>query len=278
MSRTEHLIVYRPTEEIINRILNRATLVEEWTGDGDKREILFEMDDSISREKDLRDFLYEQINKENPETVIGTSYPSESAEWIDSETSLRDRLTIHDLLPNEPEVADVIYQESRGGDIRKYVNTLYGQKFSIDFKLARSQKINITGMEPMTPESMRTLLDIGVVEKGLYRYENPQYPPAERILLWDELVNKEWGLETGGMGSIHIPYRDHRDISAGFDGFVIYDADQQVKNWCDQRWNAVDSWSNRDELDFPFMYPDEYDLRLDSEKWVTRSAIRMWWD
>lgn len=125
-------------------------------------------------------------------------------------------------------------------------------------------------MEPMNISSIEKLLDKDVAKKGLYKDKKLYSPLAERIIKWSDIVNDEWGLECGAISTIHNPYNND-NIDVSFTGFVIYDADEDVKQWCDERWDA-------EEIEYPFMRPCEYDLRLESDDWTPRSAIRMWWD
>lgn len=276
MNRTEYLHAYRAPDEVLDRLSDHGDRFATWETD-DGTEVVFDMDDLLHNKQDLRSWLSEKTHKEYLDMVVTPSRPSEVSEWIRTDKTVTDYLTVYDLVPEaHHDVADLIAEESPGGDIRKYTSSLYGPLFSFSFGLAKSRKVTITGMEPFTMETVEQLLDLGVAHEGMYRDEQPRYPPAERLLEWADRVDDAWGLECGALGEIH--FETGESVSAGFDGFVIYDADEDVKEWCDERWDAVDSWSNRDQLEFPFMYPDEYDLRTDDEEWVTQTAIRMWWD
>lgn len=278
MSRQEFLLIYRPENEVIDKVQDYGEVVSEW-GHGSEVELMFELDETLYNNQDLRKWLEEKTHTEYTDMVVHPSRPSEVAEWIQTDKTVYDRLTIDDLVPEYyTGVAEVIKSESPGGDIRKYANTLYGSQFSIDFNLFGSRKVNITGMDPFSMKSVERLVELGRVEDGLQKNTLPQYPPARRILEWASLVDDKWGLECGASGALHFDRGSDEQPIGGFDGFVIFDADERVRHWCDKRWMAVDSWSNRDQLDYPFMYPSEYSLYTTSEGWIPRDALRMWWD
>lgn len=270
---SDHVIAYNPDDEVIDRLLENGKLLAEW-GENTDKELLFELHDSLFNKQELEDFLREQTRDRFDTVISRINSRSEVSEWVESDKTFEDRLYITDFLSENKhtEVCNIIDTESLGGDIRKYMTSLYGgQKFSINFSLFRSRDISITSMEPMSMSCVKGLLDEGIANEGLYKGKNLYYPPAERIIKWSEIVNNEWGLECGSLGAVHNPYNSD-EIEAGFTGFVIYDADKEVKNWCDERWDSSG------DIEYPFMRPDEYDLRLESNEWTPRSAIRMWWD
>jgi|AntDeeMinimDraft_6_1070357.scaffolds.fasta_scaffold01519_3 hypothetical protein len=270
---SDHVIAYNPNDEVIDRLLEDGKLLAEW-GENTDKELLFKLQNSLFNEKELEYFLCRQTY-DNLDTVISRiNSKSEILEWVESDKTFEDRLYITDFLSENKyaEVCNIINTESLGGDIRKYLSSLYGgQKFSINFSLFRSRDISITSMEPMSVSSVKGLLNEGIAKKGLYKGKKLYYPPPERIIKWSEMVNDEWGLDCGAIGAIHNPYRSD-EIDVGFTGFVIYDADEEVKNRCDKRWDSDN------DIEYPFMRPYEYDLRLESNDWTPRSAIRMWWD
>lgn len=277
--RQKFLFLYRPSDEAVDRVSRNGTIIEEWDEGTDNHELLFELDESLYNNDNLRDWLSEQTHKVNLDMVVQETRPNQTAEWIQSDRTVRDRLTIHDLVyDGQEEVADIISDISPGGDIRKYLTAhSLSRRFSIEFGLSRTRDITITGMDPLSMDGVQRFMDVGICDADVYKDQHPHYPSAQRILEWANRVDGAWGLECGAIGSISFPWKD-RDIEAGFDGFCIFEADEEVKEWCDDRWSAVDSWAYREQLEYPWMYPDEYDLRFDTEEWCPHTAIRMWWD
>lgn len=269
---TAQLLAYNPNDVFTDYITDVATPFASWD-DETLYDLTFDPYDNRELDRVFRDWISETTHETS---LIARRQNFESfVELLDdpSEFNIReDRVFFEDLRYGDS-VSDIVKRESPGGDIRKYINTTYGSTFAIDFSMFRSLAVQITGFEPMTMGSVEELITRNICEE---EWDNPQYPPAGRILDWADLVNDEFGLECGGMGSLRF---GADEIRGGFDGFVIYGADEEVKQWCDERWRAVDSWSDRDQLEYPFMYPDEYELydcsdfNLDAD-----SVIRMWWD
>lgn len=279
MSREEFLLVYNAPDEVIDRVQQHADLIAEWGNTGSDHELLFKLEQTLYNLRDLELWLREQTHKNYTDMIVHPSRPNEVAEWITTDKTVRDRLSIYDLVyDGDDAVADVVAAASPGGDIRKYLSTAYHFRFSIEFSLFGPRKVSITGMNPLSIEHIEQLMALDVIHDEPIRDERPQYPEANRILKWAEIVDDEWGLESAALGTIHFPWGDDNRPQAGLDGFVIYDADEDVKEWCSDRWLAVDSWSNRNELPDPYMYPDEFDLRLSDQDWVPSDALRMWWD
>jgi len=266
---SDHIIVFEPDEDVINKLFEYGNLVSTW--DNGEKELLFELDNNLYSERELNSWLREKSQDDFNMVISKISSKSEIYEWLDSDKEYENRLNIDDFIPEHSEMCEIINEESPGGDIRKYMNTIYGgQKFSINFSLFNSQDITITGMEPMSMFTVQKLFDKEFVDTSAYKGEKLYYPPAKRILEWSNIVEERWNLECGARGSFHNPYGTDT-VELGFNGFVIYDADEEVKQWCNERWNS-------EEIAYPFMCPDEYDLLLESEKSIPRSAIRMWWD
>lgn len=275
---SDYILAYRPTTEILDRLQENADILEKWSYD-DYDEYLFMLDESLSENMNLKNWLSNQTYNKSRGTVINAFGQNIVDNWMKNDIDLRETCTIHKLIEDKP-VADLIHCESFGGDVKKYINPRYGgvSRFSIDFKLFRTRDIRITGMEPMSIDSVKKLIDLNVCSGSLKKGQDPVYPPPARLVKWADIVEDEWGLECGANGSIHISGHDRKDIEVGFSGFIIYDADEKVKEWCDERWYNVENWSDRHNIDNPYMYPDEYDLRSRDEEYTPRSAIRMWWD
>lgn len=273
------LFVYRPSDTAVNRILENGQILKEWDKNTTEHEILFELDESLYTNRGLEEWLTHHTHYVNQDMIVQETRPDQTAEWVQSNKDVQDRLTIHDLVyTGQDEVADVISSMSPGGDIRKYLTAhSVSRRFSIEFRHLGTRDVAITGMEDISMDSVQKFLDLGICDDNMYEGKHPQYPPAPRILEWSDRVDDEWGLDCGAIGSISFP-REDRDIVAGFDGFIIHGADQEVKDWCDERWAGVDSWTNRDELGFPWMYPDEYNLQFTGNEYSFESIIRMWWD
>jgi len=263
---SKHVIAYNPSDEMITTLLIHGNLLSEWN-ENNNREILVKLYDSLYNNKELEDFLHKEV-RNNPNTIISKiNSKSEIYEWLNTDKKFEDRLYITDILSNE-NVCDIINKESLGGDIRKYITSLYGgQKFSIKFSLYGSKKINTTSMEPMSISFVEKLLQNNIAPDN--KNNDFPYPNAKQIIEWSNIVKEEWSLNCGSMGVIHNSYDNV--VNVGFNGFVIYDANKKVKKWCDTKWDIK-------EINPPFMRPDEYDLRLKSEESVPISAIRMWWD
>jgi len=170
---SDYIIAYNPNDEVIDRLIDNGKLVAEW-GDNTDEELLFKLRNSLFNEKELRHFLTEQTYNNLNMVISEINSKSEILEWIESHKTFEDCLDITDFLPeNKQNVCDIINKESLGGDIRKYMSSLYGgQKFSINFSLFRSRDISITSMEPMSVSSIQSLLDEGIAEEGLYKGEN----------------------------------------------------------------------------------------------------------
>lgn len=275
---SDYIIAYRPTSNILDRIQEYADILEKWSYN-DYDEYLFMLDESLSENMDFKKWLSNQTYNKSRGTVINVFGQNTVDNWMKNDINLRETYTIYELLEDKP-IADLIHSESFGGDVRKYINPRYGgvSRFSIDFKLFRTRDIRITGMEPMSIDSVKKLIDLNVCSNNTQRGQNPRYPPAARLVEWADIVKNKWGLECGTNGSLHISGNDRTEMEVGFSGFIIYDANQKVKEWCDKKWYDVGNRSNRHNLDYPYMYPDEYDLRSRDEEYTPRSAIRMWWD
>lgn len=275
----EYILAYRPDEPILNKLCDKGDLIVSWDYENSYEEYLFRLPESLLSDKDFNDWLSEKLYSENLGTVINSFGKNTVERFNNLGFELEDNIRISDLI-DDGEICELIEKESFGGDIRKYINTLYGgvSRFSIDFSLFRSRNINITGFEPISIESVRKCVDIGLCDGGMKKNMKPSYPTGGRILEWAERVNDEWGLECGAMGSFHASGVDRRDIDINFDGFVIYDANKEVKKWCDDRWADVESWSDRGDLEFPYMYPSEYNIRFRDKHNIPRTSIRMWWD
>lgn len=275
---SDYIIAYRPTSNILDRIQEYADILEKWSYN-DYDEYLFMLDESLSENMDFKKWLSNQTYNKSRGTVINVFGQNTVDNWMKNDINLRETYTIYELLEDKP-IADLIHSESFGGDVRKYINPRYGgvSRFSIDFKLFRTRDIRITGMEPMSIDSVKKLIDLNVCSNNTQRGQNPRYPPAARLVEWADIVKNKWGLECGANGSLHISGNDRTEMEVGFSGFIIYDANQKVKEWCDKKWYDVGNRSNRHNLDYPYMYPDEYDLRSRDEEYTPRSAIRMWWD
>lgn len=276
-----YALMYRPEPELVDWFEPFATNVREHTwGNGDV-ELMFELPSSLyGIEKESEEFdrneIEELLHTEYTDTVISCFTDAEASEWIDlSEHSITDFFTVHDLFSEEfTDIADVIARESPGGDIRKYANTLYGGcPYSFDIGTMRSSKMQITGFDPFSMKSIEEMLEMGYLESGMFRDTEIRYPSAERVLEWSRRVDDRWGLDCAGIGAIHCQWGyDSSEVQAGLDGFVIYDADEEVKKWADAKWGI-------DNPQFPFMRPDEFDLRMvENVDYVDRSRIRMWWD
>lgn len=275
---SDYIIAYRPTSNILDRIQEYADILEKWSYN-DYDEYLFMLDESLSENMDFKKWLSNQTYNKSRGTVINVFGQNTVDNWMKNDINLRETYTIHELLEDKP-IADLIHSESFGGDVRKYINPRYGgvSRFSIDFKLFRTRDIRITGMEPMSIDSIKKLIDLNVCSNNTQRGQNPRYPPAARLVEWADIVKNKWDLECGANGSLHISGNDRTEMEVGFSGFIIYDANQKVEEWCDKKWYDVGNRSNRHNLDYPYMYPDEYDLRSHDEEYTPRSAIRMWWD
>lgn len=281
MSGAHHVVVYNPRTEVVDRILQKdASVVSEWKVNG-VDEILFELKGGLFCHRDLENWLRQKTHKEYTDMVVGTSKDEEVSDWIQTAKTLEDKIELVDLIPTEKEVVDSLDGEYEGGDIRKYLYSNYGGcEFTIRVNLQATRHCTITGFEPLSMNTLKSLVNIGMVsdQKPELVSGHPHYPSARRILRWASIVDEAWDVNCGAIGNLHFSPNRDEDAGAGFDGFVIYDADGQIKSWCDDRWYDVDSWSDREELEFPYMYPSEYDLRTSDSEYVLEDTIRMWWD
>lgn len=278
MPRQYHLLLYQPTTTAINHAENHGELQAEWTNNN-TTELLYELDAPFYNNSPLRDALREELQSDN-DMVANSSRPSQIREIIESEKTVYDQLIIEDFLPNHhPELREILTTISPGGDLRKYIDTIYGKRFTINFGLGRSKDTTITAMEPFPTEYIQPLIDLNVASDDYQENSYPYYPEPKRILKWTDLVQDEWGLECAGNATMIFP----RDVSElpklVFDGFIIFDAEEPVNDWCNKRWLAVDSYADKEQL-LPFMLPDEYNFYKTSEtdSSIPRNAIRMWWD
>lgn len=280
-TRKSYVLVYKPEPEITDYFNDISESVREHQWKDGTTELLFELPKTLLSIEDEhnsfnRNKIEELLHTDYTDTVVSSFTDAETSEWVDiSNNDVTSFFSIYDLIPDQfADIADIINRESPGGDIRKYANNLYGiYKFSFEIGTLRSRKLTITGFDPYSINSIEELVELGYMESGMYEGDDPRYPPAERVIEWADRVNNTWNLECGAIGSIHCDLGgSSSDILSGLDGFVIYDADEDVKKWTDKNWNSSDP-------EYPFMYPDEYDFRKSSDfDHIHRDRIRMWWD
>ena len=268
---TEYIFVYRPTKSILDKFKKKSIEIVDSRSFGSYNEYIFQLEYKFSNLDEFQSWLREELYTNALKTVV-SNYNYTKRGWISDTFEITDEVTIEDIIDDKP-VCDLIQDKTSGGDIRKYTSSFYGgvSRCSIDFKLYRSRDTQITGMEPIRMNQIQKLIDLDICSNHI-KTDNPIYPPAGNILEWSKKVNDKWGLECGALGSIHISGEDRLDIEMGFDGFVIYDADREVKNWCDKRWARTNHENS------VFMRPSEYTYRSKEDEMIPRSVIRMWWD
>ena len=175
------------------------------------------------------------------------------------------RVFFEDMYDDSP-LSNIVTGMTPGGDIRKYMNNRYtlGTDSAIDCKLRHTCFPDITGFEPFPMWAIQELLSKGICSAGMN--DSPRYPKAERILLWSDIVQEKWGCRTGALGTMHFD-----NSSAGCNGFVIYDADETIREWAADRWTTNPS--------HPYMRPYEFNLcDLSDSALDTDAAIRIWFD
>lgn len=248
-----HLFAYQPTVAFDARIDEFGTLVTDWD---DER--LYELDVGP-----FDDEFNDWIRTQTCETeLIARSRD------IGAYGSTDDQLTFSDIRPDLP-VTEVVEQENPGGDIRKYLNSLYGGvDASIDFALFRTTEPRITGFEPLSMEAVETLRESGYGESGIPA--DARYPTAEQVLDWATRTTAAFdAVNCGALGSLHLT---DNDIRVGVNGFVIYDADAEVVSWAEDKWLA-------DAPSSPFLQPSEFHMyEMGETPFGFGSVIRMWWD
>lgn len=274
-----YLLAYRCQDDILDIIENSFNYVAEWKYN-DNKEILYSSDgySSIFQHKitsKLDNMIFE---KDNLGSVVRTfdaeKYYTNS--YLRSE-EIDNRVTIYDIMDADI-VPDIIHRESFGGDIRKYLRSVDEYSYIVPFKLFGTREFLTTALEPMSISSVRKLSESKYADSEMYKNSELRKPTAGRILEWSRRVQNKWGLKCGAIGGIRY---SSNDINVGLDGFIIYDANEEVNKWCKKRWkpnNLFSKKSGREKVDIPYMYPDEYNIIYNSRDKTPRTAIRMWWD
>lgn len=245
----QYLFAYRQPSEFTARIDDFATPVTTWDD-----EVLYKL--TVDRNDDeYNDWMRDLVND--------TELIARQRRVVDYPDK---RMFFEDLRPDSP-VHDIVKRETPGGDIRKYTNDIYGGvDITISCKLFRTLDKQITGFEPLSMESAEELIDLGICHEDWD--ETHRYPSAGRILRWADIVDDEFGLDCGGMGNLHF---GSDEVDGGFNGFVIYEADEEVKEWAEEQWSS--------DPDDPFMRPSEFDFYDCSDYGISAdSVLRMWWD
>jgi hypothetical protein len=247
MLMSKNLIVYNPEDVKLHRIHEFATPVSSWGN-----EIITDLDIKYSNEE-LKDWLEDLTWK----TKI-----------VANITDLEDPDNQHlfrDIYPRSP-IKKIIEKESPGGDIRKYTTDLYGgvdRSIKFDLKLS-SYTLYTTGFEPISIHSLQKL-----VNKGICRSEKPKnqhYPTAGEILDWSSRVCGRYpSAECGAIGAFHF---DDREVTVGLTGFVIYGADEQMKDWVEKEWIEEENINMK-------YAPSEFDFRKSDEEYSAPTKIEL---
>lgn len=283
MGRESNLIVYNPTEEVTERVLENAELTAEWdvkkhTADNQTEtvtEMLFSLSEPLYGNQDLRTWLVDTMVADDTGMIISESRPGEVSAWTRTADEQDELLSLDDITPETQDANRIIESECAGGDIRKYLTSGYGGcRFSVDFSVGGTKKVRQTSMNPLSMSGVHQLAYKGIAENtGPLSQEKILYPSARRLLLWSSSVQEQWDVECGALGAIH--FKSDGTARAGFDGFVIYNATEEIKDWCDERWTKTSGG----EVSPPFMQPDEYRLiTCDESPENCSPMIRMWWD
>lgn len=268
MNHPEHLVVYCPTQDIIDRIQQNGELVSEWTDDTE-RELLFSLDEPLFRTRNFNRWLLKQTRSDS-NIIMGRSNPNEVEDWIKSDKSVEDELFIDDLISEEAgDIADVIRNTSNGGDIRKYILSGVDNRFTIDFSLGRSQEVTSTGMEPLPVDDIDDLIEYGCLSDKPINTNKFQYLKPSRIQKWATNVRENWSVECGAHGRLCFP--ENGGFSGELSGFVVFEADKNIEMWCREQWCSNGSRS------YPYIRPDEFEVYTDTEPGVPRDAIQMLW-
>jgi hypothetical protein len=272
----EYLFVYRPTKQINKRIRQNAELVYKWGYNDGNIECIYKLDQPILDTKNFKSWLENILYDDEGLGTVAKVFSKENFENF--EYDIKHSTDISDLI-DDKSISKIIKKESFGGDIRKYISTSSSKhKYLIRFGLFRTRSVRNKGFEPISMGSVSQFIEQDVCDKNKRSgVEASEYPTADRILKWSEKVNNRWDLNCKASGTISINGKNRSDINIWFNGFIIYDADENVKDWCDQRWDAVDSWSERDKLNDLYLYPHDYEIRYSDYENVPRTAIRMFW-
>lgn len=257
----DHIIAYKPTTEFQSKISEFATPVTEWDN-----EIVYKLNVSSTNDalkNSLRNLSFSNVNMKFSQVDI---------------EDIGNQYKFKDIYKNS-HINDIIEKESPGGDIRKYITNTYGFNWSLKFKFAWSWEHSITAFEPISIESVQELVKRGVLN---YNTLHERYPSPAKIIEWSNIVNNKWGLDCGAMGTLH--FRD--DIDGGFDGFVIYGADEEVLEWAKEMWGGYE-YEDEPKNDI-FMKPHEFDMYdmkdifhnpiNEQDLNYDCKVIRLWWD
>lgn len=252
----EHIIAYGYSDGFLEDLSNfSGNVINEWSSN---EAIALRKDDlTWDRDDDFSDYIQDKL-RNNEELVVNLG----SFEETDT------RYRFDELCNHSDELTGVIEAESPGGDIRKYTTTVYGGfDLSIDFKLFRSKDPHITGFEPISMSSVETMMSMDFCEDRIL--DDSRYPTGRRMLVWSDIMAKRFDIECEAMGTIH--WGENADTEAGFDGFVIRDATDEVDEFIRNTW-----FEDSNGL---FMEPHEYDMyKSDNMEILDSSVIRMWWD
>lgn len=275
-----YLLAYRCEGDILEFIKDILNYETEWEINGNK-EILFSSDQNTSIFQNkiiskLDDMLFKKSNLGSVVRTIDLDKYNNNPHLASQ--NLVERVTIHDIM-NVNVVPDVIHKESFGGDIRKYLRSVDQYSYRVPFKLFGTRDPVTTALEPMSISSVRKLSESEYADYKMHKNTELRKPTAGRILEWSRRVQNKWDLKCGAIGAIR--YSKDNLVDVGLDGFIIYDVDEEVIEWCKKRWNP-NNWfgveSGQEKVKFPYMYPDEYDVMYDTQDKTPRTAIRMWWD
>lgn len=245
-----HIIAYNYTPNFMNDIANYTTVCHDF-----RTEIILEINEDYITDSKIEEIIYEHTTQ------------SDMVASICNINDINEQVYLYDLCPLDE--AREIGKESEGGDIRKYLHQIsLGYDYNIRVDTDRSNKPKTTGFEPISTKTVRTLIDYNVYKDVMSL--NGHYPSVGRLLIWSDFVSEKFDLDCGIIGDFMIDEPPNPTIEATADGFVIYNATDNIFKW------IKNNWKNNTDL---FMRPDELDFVKDVNKNISaNSYIRLWWD